>query len=361
MTELKRQLLEQDKTYTWYDVRHAPFEIYGLYRGEEELDPTFRRVPRNIAEQTSEWVSILAAEPTGGRIRFSTDARTIAIYVHYTYFDRSNHMSFHGECGLDLYHDDGGTQRYICTLTPNLDISIEKRCEYTTCDTLEGRTPKGMNCYTLYMPLYAGVDDIMIGIPHGAMVEKGAEYRKIAPIVYYGSSITQGGCASRPGMSYQSHICKRLNIDYRNMGFSGACRGEPVMAEYLASLPMSAFVCDYDHNAPNAAHLEQTHYALYETIRAKHKDIPYLMITRPDVIGRAEECAVRREVIYRHYQKAVENGDRNVYFLDGATLFGDVDAGECTVDTCHPNDLGFYRMADVIGKVLAEHITLDNK
>lgn len=65
MTELKRQLLEQDKTYTWYDVRHAPFEIYGLYRGEEELDPTFRRVPRNIAEQTSEWVSILAAEPTG--------------------------------------------------------------------------------------------------------------------------------------------------------------------------------------------------------------------------------------------------------------------------------------------------------
>ena len=78
------------------------------------------------------------------------------------------------------------------------------------------------------------------------------------------------------------------------------------------------------------------------------------MITRPDVLGRKEECEERKAVIYESYQKALANGDKHVRFIDGATLFGDVDAHECTVDTCHPNDLGFYRMAGVIGDVLAE-------
>ena len=242
-------------------------------------------------------------------------------------------------------------------MTPNLDTSIEQKMEYHHVDWLETRVPAGMNCYTLNMPLYCGVDDIMIGVPKGCTVGAGADYRPELPIVYYGSSITQGGCASRPGMSYQSHICRRLNIDYRNLGFSGACRAEKVMVDYLASLEMSAFVSDYDHNAPTVEHLKNTHYALYETIRAAHPDIPYIMITRPDVIGRREECAARTAVIRESYECALANGDKNVRFIDGATLFGDADAHECTVDTCHPNDLGFYRMADVIGGVLSEFFT----
>lgn len=354
MTETKQKLLENDSAFDWYDVRKAPFRIYGLYRDEEAADPRYRRIPQALADQTNEYVRFLAYNPAGGRIRFSTDARMIAIYVHYAFFDRSNHMSFNGECGLDLYHDDGDRHMYVCTMTPNLDTSIERSCEYTTRDTLEGRTPDGMNCYTLNMPLYAGVDDIMIGVPKGCRISEGASYRNEKPIVYYGSSITQGGCASRPGCSYQSYISRWLNIDYRNMGFSGACRGETIMAEYLAGLEMSAFVSDYDHNAPDAAHLEKTHYALYETIRARHPDIPYIMITRPDVLGRDRECAERRAVIYRSFERARANGDKKVRFIDGSTLFAGDDFWDCTVDTCHPNDLGFYRMAKVIGGVLEE-------
>ena len=263
-------------------------------------------------------------------------------------------MCFNGECGLDLYHDAGERHTYICTMTPNLDTSIEQKMEYYHADSLDRRVPAGMNSYTLNMPLYCGVDDILVGVPKGCTVGAGEEYRPEKPVVYYGSSITQGGCASRPGMSYQSHISRRLNIDYINLGFSGACRGEKIMVDYLASLDMSAFVCDYDHNAPTAEHLRNTHYALYEAIRAAHPDIPYIMITRPDVIGRTAECEERKAVIYESYEHALANGDKNVRFIDGATLFGDADAHECTVDTCHPNDLGFYRMAGVIGGVLED-------
>ena len=353
MTELKQKLLDEGK-YDWYDVRRAPFEIYGLYRGEEDTDPRFRRTPQVIGDGTNEYTKFLCYNPAGGRIRFSTDARELAIYVHYCFFDRSNHMCFNGECGLDLYHDDGDRHTYVCTMTPNMDMTIEQRMEYYHMDTLVNRTPDGMNCYTLNMPLYAGVDDIMIGVPKGCAVDAGAKYRPQKPIVYYGSSITQGGCASRPGMTYQAHICRRLNIDYRNLGFSGTCRGEKIMVDYLASLEMSAFVSDYDHNAPTVEHLRNTHYALYEAIRAAHPDIPYIMITRPDVQGRTEECAARTAVIRESYERALASGDKNVRFIDGADLFAGADAADCTVDTCHPNDLGFWRMANVIGGVLEE-------
>ena len=352
MTDLKKKLLDAQDGFVWHDVRRAPFEIYGLYRDEEDTDPRYRRIPQALADSVNEYTKFLGYNPAGGRIRFSTDARKIAIYVHYCFFDRSNHMCFNGECGLDLYHDNGTSHTYVCTLTPNLDTSIEQKYEYTTVDTLEGRTPAGMNCYTLNMPLYAGVDDIMIGIPEGCRLEGGAKYRPEKPIVYYGSSITQGGCASRPGCTYQAYIGRWLDIDYRNMGFSGACRGEQNMVDFLAGLEMSAFVSDYDHNAPTVEHLENTHYALYETVRRHHPDIPYIIITRPDVWGRATECAERREVIYRTYLRAKELGDERVCFIDGGTLFSGEDADNCTVDTCHPNDLGFYRMAKTIYGVL---------
>ena len=200
MTELKRHILDE-AIFDWYDVKNAPFEIYGLYRGEEDTDPRFRRTPQAIGDGTNEYTKFLCYHPAGGRIRFATDAKKIAIYVHYCFFDRSNHMCFNGECGLDLYHDDGDRHTYICTMTPNLDTSIEQKMEYYHIDWLETRVPDGMNCYTLNMPLYCGVDDIMIGVPKGCSVTGGAKYRDEKPIVYYGSSITQGGCASRPGMA----------------------------------------------------------------------------------------------------------------------------------------------------------------
>ena len=131
------------------------------------------------------------------------------------------------------------------------------------------------------------------------------------------------------------------------------------MVDYLSNLPMSAFVSDYDHNAPTADHLKNTHYRMYEKIRAKHPDLPYIMISRPDVLNNEYSSKIarelgngaimRRDVIYESYRRAIESGDRNVYFIDGDSFFAGEYQDCATVDSTHPNDYGMVCMADVIG------------
>ena len=169
------------------------------------------------------------------------------------------------------------------------------------------------------------------------------------PIVFYGSSITQGGVASRPGNAYTAIASRRLCCDHINLGFSGSAKGESEIAEYIAGLDMKAFVYDYDHNAPNSEHLRLTHEKLYRRIRESHSDIPYIMISKPTGY---EHDRVRRAIIMDTYRNAVNDGDENVYFLDGATLFVGDEREACTVDGCHPNDLGFYRFAKALEPIL---------
>ena len=125
------------------------------------------------------------------------------------------------------------------------------------------------------------------------------------------------------------------------------------MAAYLAGLDMSVFVSDYDYNAPTVEHLRATHFPLYQTIRAKHPELPYLMISRPDRPEFAASTCRFRAVVRESYERAVAAGDQNVYFIDGGDLFTGPERADCTVDGGHPNDLGFRRMADVIGEKIA--------
>ena len=135
---------------------------------------------------------------------------------------------------------------------------------------------------TVFLPLFGEVESLEIGICEGASLSAHTPYTHNLPVVFYGSSITQGACASRPGRAYEAMISRKYDLNYIGLGFSGACRAEKAIVEYMATLEMSAFVSDYDHNAPTREHLAATHHYLYETIRRKHPDIPYFMITRPD-------------------------------------------------------------------------------
>jgi len=114
-----------------------------------------------------------------------------------------------------------------------------------------------------------------------ARVNGGKKYRDELPILYYGSSITQGGCASRPDHAYQALIAKWNNIDYINLGFSGNAKGEDIMVDYLASMDCGLFVCDYDHNAPTAEYLKNTHYCLYKRYREKQPSWLPLVLVKP--------------------------------------------------------------------------------
>lgn len=338
----------------WYDIRKAPFTIYGLHDPQNE--PFFTRMPRPVAKSVSHDVEELSAHTSGGRVRFSTDSPYIALRASMSEINHMNHMALTGSTGFDLYLDTEHSYCFISAFRPPSDI---KNGFASYIDIHSAGLPRGMNSYTVNFPLYNRVTAVEIGIEKGSRLEAGLPYAPVSPVIYYGSSITQGGCASRPGTSYQGFLSRWLNIDFINLGFSGSAKGEKEMADYIASLDMSMFVCDYDYNAPSTAHLAKTLYPLYETVRAKHPTVPYLMVSRPDVTRNADTAKERAAVIKESYEKALKAGDKNVYFLDGFTLFEEGgDPSECTVDGCHPNDLGFYRMAVKMRPFLEEGLNI---
>ena len=209
-----------------------------------------------------------------------------------------------------------------------------------------------MKDVTVNLPLYNGVDELYVGIAPDAKLEAAAEYRPLPPTVYYGSSITQGGCASRPGNNYPAILSRRFGVDFLNLGFSGSARGEKAIADYIAGLPMSAFVYAYDHNAPSVEHLAATHEAMYLTIREAHPHIPVVMITRPKPYYNKEEIE-RRNVVLKTYENAKARGEW-VYFVDGEHVSDVLGGDGITVDGCHPNDLGFACVAAALEPLFEE-------
>jgi len=329
----------------WLDIKEAPFVIHGVMYDENRR--MYTRMPQEIAEQVSEGVAGLNPHTAGGRVRFRTDSGFIGIRAVMNTTGLMPHITLVGQSGFDLYRKKAGDSTEIFYHTYMTPMGM--RTGYSAPFATDGE----MADYTINFPLYDGVKELYIALKKDAVISEPAPYRHPVPIVYYGSSITQGGCASRPGNSYQAIISRRLNVDHINLGFSGSGRAEQIMVDYLASLDMSIFVCDYDHNAPSVEHLEKTHLPMYRAIRAAHPNIPYVIVSAPDVLLRPDTHLDRREVIRQTWLTALKEGDRNVYFIDGAELFAGEEWDSCTVDGTHPNDLGFYRMAMRIGKELA--------
>ena len=321
----------------WLDVKEAPFTIHGLFQTEK--GKPFLRMPESTAAETSEGVHLLNTNTAGGRIRFRTNSPWIALKAVMPDNGTMPHITMLGQSGFDLYKSDGGLYEYAGSFIPE-----NRHHGYDTWKPTDGRT----HTYTVNMPLYDPVEEVYIGLAADAEIEAPESYALEKPVLYYGSSITQGGCASRPGNAYQALISRRLDADFINLGFSGTAKGETVMCDYLASLDASVFVCDYDHNAPNADHLEATHRPLYEAYRRANPDTPIVFVSKPDFHPGTEDVR-RREIILATYHTALAAGDKKVSFVDGARLFDGPFADSCTVDGCHPNDLGFFRMAQKIG------------
>lgn len=330
----------QQDDLRFYDPRQKPFQICGVFYENGK----FRRLPESVAEATSPGVLRLHSQTAGGRIRFQTDSPYVAIYAKMSGISRMSHFPMSGTAGFDLYAKaEGEEERFINSFVPPYDITdgFESIIRFDT--------PK-MREITINMPLYSGVDMVYIGLQEGAKILPPKPYKPIKPIVYYGSSITQGGCASRPGSAYESTICRRLGVDYVNLGFSGNAKGEQTVADYIAGLDMSVFVYDYDYNAPTVEHLQITHDKMFQTIRAAHPEIPIVMMSRPKVYLNDAEVQ-RREIVRTTYQNAKDRGDENVYFISGAELMAYA-GNEGTVDGVHPTDLGFASMAQVLGDLL---------
>ena len=290
-----------------------------------------------MRHRVNDGVTELALDTAGGRVRFKTDSKRLAFHVKLRKNVLLSHMPLSGTSGVDLYSGTGTDSKFLGSVRPE----NESRSEYEGVLALPGR----LSDYTVNLPLYNGAEELFIGVDPDAALEAPSPYRFQVPFVTYGSSITQGGCASRPGNAYQAFLSRWLNADFINLGFSGSARGEESIAEYIAGLKMSVFVLDYDHNAPNPEHLEKTHERFFKIIREKNPTLPVVLITKPDFGNSPEDSARRREIVFRTYRNAFATGDRNVFFINGEELFGDTEREACTVDRTHPNDIGFYRMA----------------
>ncbi|MBQ9746410.1 MAG: SGNH/GDSL hydrolase family protein [Clostridia bacterium] len=325
-----------------YDAKNTPFSLYGVFCE----GGIFRRMPKAAAERVSENVAQLSENTSGGRVCFSTDSECIALTCTRPGFWAMGHMARTGIAGFSLYERVGGKWLYLATFVPPATPG-----GFSSIVDLPGG--KKMRELMLQMPLYAPISTLQVGVAAGsALGEWKGGYTHKKPIVFYGSSITQGGCASTPGGDYAGRLSRRFDADYINLGFSGSAKGERAMMEYIAGLDISVFVYDYDYNAPDAEHLRRTHYAGYRTVREAQPKLPIIIMSAPNYDRIGYNAPERRDIIAETYARARAEGDENVYFVDGKVHFATFNAEECTVDGCHPNDLGFRRMADAVGTVL---------
>ncbi len=331
--EIGKNINKEDVEF--YNIDKSPFKIYGVFK-ENGL---YRRMPEEAAKAVSDGAYELHANTAGGRVKFITDSSYVAIHAKMNKLCRVPHNSFTGSAGFDLYADN----KYIKAFIPPLEMTAgyEQIVELGSKELRE---------ITINFPSYSNVKELYVGLQENAILKEAAPYKAKKPIVYYGSSTTQGACASRPGMSYQNIIAREFDCDYINLGFSGNARAEDTIIDYIKKLDMSVFVCDYDHNAPTIEHLRATHGKIFDAVRAEHPNIPVIFMSRPRYTYINDEYD-RMKVIEKTYKDALSNGDKNVYFLDGKTLMK-LCKDDGVVDGGHPSDFGFFSIANAIADIL---------
>lgn len=331
------------QTLQFYDVRNAPFSVYGLM-GYENAEP-FRRMPWDVAYSVSTDVYCRHSQTSGGRVRFATDSDRIAIDVRFPALEDRPMLTLHANSGFDLCMLENGKEVFVHGFEPAIDAVDGYRTIFKFPD-------RKLRSLTLYFPLYQDVSDLKIGLAEDAIVEAAPEYTIKKPLLFYGSSITQGASACRPSLSYAALIARRFDADFINLGFASGCKAEPEILDYLKTVESSVYILDYDHNSPTPEYLEKTHYNAYKTYRDANPDTPIILVTRGTCTPDAPDVIARRAIIMDTYVRARKAGDQKVWFVDGSAFFATEDPYDCAIDGTHPNDLGHHRMAKIIGQTV---------
>ena len=300
----------------------------------------FMRLPAAVISKV-ERLKELAYNTSGIRARFYTDSCNIRIIANNGQMAQYMHLPASAHSGFDIYLN-------------NIFINnVRPLFEKTELDeTIVLQVQKKRNLVDIYFPLYNSVKSFSFELDKGALFERADEPEK--PVVFYGSSITQGGCASRPGNSYVNMLSTMLGRNIINLGFSGSAKGDIPIAEYIATLDIAAFVYDYDHNAIDTDWLRKTHEPFFKALREQNPELPVIMMSRPGYEKWVDIAPANTAVVITTYLNALNSGDENVYFIDGKSLFGTYGRDRCTVDGTHPNDIGFERMAESVYPVLKE-------
>ena len=324
------------------DATKAPFKLYGFNK-------LFRRLPDDVAEATSEAVDRISKYSCGCRLRFKTTSDYIVVHAEIGLKESAATMPTVATSGFDVYFYENGKYVFkgaFCNSQGEGKSYVEARLCFENDD---------MKDVVIDFPIISEIKEMYVALREGSELEAPTEYKLPKPIVCYGSSIVQGIGAGRPGTLYSAELSRRFDADVINLGFGGAAKAEKPIMEYMAGLDMCAFIYDYDHNAPSPEYLEATHYNGYKTIRDKNPDLPIIMASKPDYhFSNVETNERRRRIILASYERALADGDENVWFVDGSKMYPEEFRQVCSVDGCHPNDLGFLFMANAFTAALKE-------
>lgn len=322
-------------------------------RGWTDTKSSFDRLPGKAEGTVRDPVWNLSRDSAGMAARFVTDAKRID--VRWTLKKERlalPHMAATGVSGIDLYvrasDRHPGRWRWLATARPTKFPTNE----WTLVKEMTGEPRE----YLLYLPLYNGVEQVDLGVPEGASFNTGPPRSAgVRPVVVYGTSIVQGGCATRPGMAYPAIAGRALDWPMINLGFSGNGRSEPEMARLLAELDPAVYVLDGLPNLRPAQVAERVG-PFIRTLREAHPTTPIVLVENV-VYQNADFIASRRESyqgknaeLRKIYGRLIAAGDENLYYIRAEELLGD--DGEGTVDGTHPTDLGFVRMSEAIVRVL---------
>lgn len=344
--------IEQSKndSLVWLSPLEGSFHIAGFPWFKQEKN--YRRLPSYPTNPLPPAVQALANCTAGGQIRFHTNSSVLSIRVKLTGPANMYHMTATGQCGFDCYLGDVGNQHFLCTTRFD-----HKLTEYEA-QLYDWKQKRALGV-TLYFPLYQGVEEVWIGLDLDAEVYAAPAYISDKPVVIYGTSITQGGCASRPGMAYPNILSRSIPLEFFNLGFSGNGKGEAEVARTIAGIEkLSLFVLDYEANSGSVEDITATLPSFIRIIREHHPKVPILVISNICYAGDRFYPAMhqlhegRRKVQKDTVERLRGEGDTQLHFLNGFTLLGEDDASECTVDGSHPTDLGFLRMAQSLEPVI---------
>lgn len=330
----------------WYDVRNWGVEG----RGWSDTARYFDRLPSRAQGKVRDAVWNLSRHSAGMVVRFETEAREIrARYSLLSANLAMPHMPATGVSGLDLYgRYDDGTDRWIGVARPTA-----QEMTVTLGSNLD-RAPGGSRLFTVYLPLYNGVESLEIGVPEGARF-RGVRPRTERTVVFYGTSIMHGACASRPGMSITGIVGRRMDLPVINLGFSGNGQMEENVGEFLVELDPAVYAIDCLPNMTPEMVAKRT-APLVRQIRRARPNTPILLVedrtfTNAEFVkGTREAHAERRKALRSAYDRLRSEGVRNLSYLRGDSLLGE--DGEGATDGSHPSDLGMVRYADAYERAL---------
>jgi len=338
---------QKDSLY-WYDIKALGVEG----KGWTDTKSFYDRLPAKAEGIVRGPVWGLSRDSAGMCVRFVTDATTI--HARWDLRKESlsmNHFAATGVSGLDLYvKGTDGKWKWLAVGRPT-DYPINSK-------RLVSGIPDGSREYLLYLPLYNGVTSVELGIPEGSKLMTAPEYPdKRKPILFYGTSITQGGCASRTGMVHTAILGRWLNHPVINLGFSGNGRMEPEMAELFAELDPSVFVLDCLPNMNGDAVKERLE-PFVRTLRKARPKTPILLVEDRNysqailIPGSKAHNQKNRAELRQAYYRLKDSGIKDLHYLPGNRLLNDDIDNLGTVDGSHPTDLGFLRHAEVFKPVL---------